>query len=149
MPDDVRFPLVAAGGPDGLAVTAPLLQRLPELLHRDGTAVVVGLLPGAGDGPDLARLAAIADTAELEILVIATAEHSIEPDTDYLGVLVETAQLYEPDERAGLEERISRSFAELGATAMYRSYLVVRRTRGPGHVRLTGHWLRGGQGWHL
>jgi methylase of polypeptide subunit release factors len=66
---EVRYPLWAAGGPDGLAVVRRVLMGLPEFMAADGQCQVVGAVLGNSEGPDLSSFEELASDAHLGITI--------------------------------------------------------------------------------
>jgi len=139
VPSGLAFPHVGGGGPDGLAVTLPLLASLPDLLEPGGRAAIVGTLLGDDEGPFLAPLERVAAERALDLLLVLPGRGALTPGAGTFEALVGTAERCgAPDARAAYEALLSAE----GATQLYAFLLSARLARGGGRVRTTGHYLR-------
>jgi release factor glutamine methyltransferase len=148
LPESLRFALVGHGGPDGLAVTRPVLERLPGLLHEDGAAVFVGLLMGNRSGPFLEMFDEIARRALLEIGVLATCmvPASSGPFFDQLAA---TASNFSGRPEAPIRDEMTEHFASMGSECLFSAYVIARHARGSPGVRSTALWKRARSGWFV
>lgn len=148
LPESVRFALVGHGGPDGLAVTRPVLERLPALLHEDGAAVLVGLLMGNESGPFLEPFDEIAQRVLLDIQVVATCAV---PSTSglFFDQLVATASNFGGREEAAIREEVTDHYAAMGSKCLFSAYIIARHARGAPRVQSTALWKRARVGWFV
>lgn len=148
LPDSLRFALVGHGGPDGLAVTRPLLERLPSLLHEDGSAVLVGLLMGDESGPFLDLFDEIARRVRLDVDVVATCRVPASSG-GFFGQLVATAASFSGREEAAIGEELTDHFAGMGSTCLFSAYVIARHARRAPRVETTALWKRAQSGWFV
>jgi methylase of polypeptide subunit release factors len=148
LPESLRFALVGHGGPDGLSVTRPLLERLPTLLHEDGVAVFVGLLMGNESGPFLGLFNEIAERVLLDIEVVATCRVPASSGP-FFDQLVATASNFSGQQEAAIREEVTDHFATMGSKCLFSAYLIARHTRGTPRVQDTALWKRAHSGWFV
>ena len=148
LPESLSFALVGHGGPDGLAVTRPVLERLPTLLHPDGTAVFVGLLMGDESGPFLQVFHEIAQRALLDIQIVASC---VVPASSgpFFDQLVATAVKFSGQEEAPIRGEVTDHFATVGSEYLFSAYIIARHTRGTPTVQGTALWKRARSGWFV
>lgn len=148
LPDSLRFALVGHGGPDGLSVMRPLLGRLPDLLHEDGAAFIVGLLTGDESGPFLAPFDEIAQQAGLDIEVVATcvvpADHGV-----FFDQLVATASAFSGRDEAEIRAELTDHYAAMRSKGLFSAYIIARHSAGPPKVQTTALWRRAQSGWFV
>lgn len=148
LPESVRFALVGHGGPDGLAVTRPLLERLPDLLHEEGAAVVVALLLGDESGPFLEPFGELAQQTGLDIEVLATCRVPASSG-GFFDLLVATAANFGGRDEAAIREELTDHYAAMGAGCLFSAYLIARHARGTPGVEHTALWKRAQAGWFV
>jgi release factor glutamine methyltransferase len=148
LPDSLGFALVGHGGPDGLSVTRPLLERLPAVLHEEGVAVVVGLLLGDESGPFLQLFEEIAQRVLLDIQVVATCRVPA-ASGHFFDQLAATAATYGGREEAAVRAEITDHYAGMGSKCLFSAYVVARRARGAPTVETTALWKRAQTGWFV
>jgi methylase of polypeptide subunit release factors len=148
LPETLDFALVGHGGPDGLSVTRPVLERLPTLLHEDGVAVVVGLLMGNESGPLLGLFDEIAQRALLDIQVVATCMVPASSGPFY-DQLVATASKFGGREEAAVRQEVADHFATMGSNCLFSGYIIARHAQGAPSVEHTALWKRAHSGWFV
>jgi hypothetical protein len=148
MPESLRFALVGHGGPDGLAVTRPVLERLPTVLHEDGEAVFVGLLVGAESGPFLEAYEEIAQRALLDVQVVATCMVPAASGL-FFEQLVATASAFGGQDAAAVREEMTEHFAAMESKFLFSAYTIARHARGAPKVESTALWKRAQSGWFV
>jgi hypothetical protein len=148
LPESLRFALVGHGGPDGLAVTRPVMERLPSLLHEDGTAVFVGLLLGDESGPSLEVFDEIAQRARLDVQVLATC---VVPASSgpFFDQLAATAATFGGREEASVRQDLTDHFAATGSDCLFSAYVVARHASGAPGVQSAALWKRARVGWFV
>jgi methylase of polypeptide subunit release factors len=148
LPESLPFALVGHGGPDGLSVTRPVLERLPTLLHEDGTAVIVGLFMGNESGPFLGLFDEIARRVPLDIQVVATC---MVPASSghFFDQLVATASNFSGLEEAAIRQEVTDHFATMGSKCLFSGYIIARHALGDPRVESTALWKRAQSGWFV
>lgn len=148
LPESLSFALVGHGGPDGLSVTRPVLERLPTLLHEDGAAVFVGLLMGNESGPFLEVFDEIAHRVLLDVQVFATCRVSASSGP-FFDQLVATASKFSGRDEAAIREEVTGHFATVGSKCLFSAYIIVHHIRGAPRVQSTALWKRARMGWFV
>jgi release factor glutamine methyltransferase len=148
LPESLRFALVGHGGPDGLSVTRPVLERLPSLLHEDGAAVFVGLLMGDESGPFLQLFDEIAQQGGLDIEVVATCRVPASSG-QFFDQLVATAASFSGRPEPEISEEVTDHFATSGSKCLFSAYIIARHSRGAPSVQTTELWKRAQSGWFV
>ena len=70
VPDNCPFPLVGAGGTDGLAFAKVILAHLDRLLSPTGRCHIIGTLQGSELEPELQQIDALAVAHRLRVLLV-------------------------------------------------------------------------------
>jgi release factor glutamine methyltransferase len=148
LPESLGFSLVGHGGPDGLSVTRPVLERLPILLHEDGAAVFVGLLMGTESGPFLELFDEIAQRVLLDIRVVATCRVSASSG-QFFDQLVATAASFSGREQAAIKEEVTDHFAAMGSKCLFSGYIIARHPQAAPRVESAALWKRAQSGWFV
>jgi methylase of polypeptide subunit release factors len=148
LPDSLGFPLVGHGGPDGLSVTRPVLERLPSLLHEDGAAVIVGLLLGEESGPFLEPIAEIAQRVLLDVQVVSTCRVSASSGP-FFDHFVATASVFSGQEERAIREELTAHYAAMGSDCLFTGYIIARRAQREPRVETTALWKRAQVGWFV
>jgi methylase of polypeptide subunit release factors len=120
VPPEIRFPLYAGGGPDGLSIVRRLLEGLPDFLAPAGECHIIGSALGSLRGPNLSSLEDLAVAANLRIEVSCYSYEELDEPTLALfaATALHTAGSGDP------KQEYRDHFRRLGATHLY--YFVLR-----------------------
>lgn len=132
-PDDIRYPLIGNGGPDGMRITWRILDGLPEVLRPKGSAQLIGCSLSDGVVPiSLRRLESWSEHAKMDVIVTITAHRPLAPGSAYLDFLVNSAAACSD---IGLpKDDVAPSYMRFleasGATHLCAFFLFVKRGEG-------------------
>jgi hypothetical protein len=141
------YPFVGHGGADGLAVTRRILEHLPRVLTRDGTAQLIGSCLGDEAGPTpRAELSAFAEKHRLRIVSTVPARLPLQRgDTMFEGLTWTCAAAGNLDQDM-VRDRFEAHLKQLKADFLYTYFLTISHARA-GELILTEHFRRPGGFW--
>lgn len=91
IPEDLPYPFVGHGGPDGLSITRRIVEGLPDRLTARGNARLIGTTLSDGYLPlCLDEFEATAARCKLDIRMYVTAHHDLHEGANYFEGLAET-----------------------------------------------------------
>lgn len=91
IPDDLPYPFVGHGGPDGLSITRRIIEGLPDRLTARGNARLIGTTLSDGYLPlCIAELETVAARLKLDIRMYVTAHHDLKDGATYFEGLAAT-----------------------------------------------------------
>lgn len=135
-PDEIPYPLIGNGGPDGMRVTWRILDGLQNALLPKGRGQLIGCCFSDGILPlCLPRLETWAAREGVDALVTITAHQPVLPGTTYFEFLVDSAA-----KSTGLGQReVGSAYAQLlkasGATHLCAYFLLINRGEGKVHIQ--------------
>lgn len=139
VPDDLPYPFVGHGGPDGMDVTWRILDGLPERLAAGGAAQIIGT--GLSDGivPFCAEpLAEWARRTAMDVDLTVPVHRELRPGTGWFGGIVSTIAVAAGLPAEGVAQRFAAALDEQHATHLCGWYLRVAHGRGELRVRDLG-----------
>lgn len=135
MPEDMPYPFVGHGGPDGLDVTMQILEGLPDHLAPHGIARLLGTSFSDGYLPlSLDVLAAMASKLQLDINFYITSHHALHDGAVYFEGLAATSAGTGDIDLATARAHYRNFLDARGATHLVAYF--IHATRGEGKFHL-------------
>ncbi|MGA3327745.1 MAG: methyltransferase [Terriglobia bacterium] len=124
---EVRYPMYADGGADGLIFVRRLMAGLPEALVPDGRCEAFAGVLGNREGPNLAAFKTMAADSSLAIVIDCLTCEELEGKVmeQFVGLALEDGG------GEDVEQAFRRHFASLGATHIYCSLVHAMRQPSP------------------
>jgi hypothetical protein len=126
VPEGLSFPVVAAGGEDGLAVTTVLVAALPDVLTHAGRAQVLGGVLGDASGPRTDTLDASARANGIDMTLLVTGFEYIGPGSYLFEAMVAMA-VSAGNERAAARRALRLHLRRGGSDRSWTYLLSARR----------------------
>ncbi|HEV2373499.1 MAG TPA: methyltransferase [Streptosporangiaceae bacterium] len=131
IPNEVAYPFVGDGGPDGLRAVRRILAGLPDHLSADGQAQVIGMALSDGMLPAiLDELSAFAKLATMDVTLTVTAHLPATADAAWVTGVAGTVAGHAGTPYEDAIEAVARGYEALGATHVCMYALRVRRGGG-------------------
>lgn len=131
VPDDVPYPFVGHGGPDGLRITRRILAGLPRVLKPKGIGRLLGTTLSDGYLPlCIDELDAWGKENSMEVTMYVTSHHRLGAGDPYLEGLSQTSAATGEIQVEVARQRYLKCFHALGGTHMCAYFLHVARGRG-------------------
>lgn len=131
VPDDVPYPFVGHGGPDGLRITRRILAGLPRVLSDRGIARMLGTTLSDGYLPlCLDEMEIWAKLHSMNVIMSVTSHHGLREGNSYLEGLSQTSAGMGTISVEDARERYLTCFQSFGGTHMCAYFFHVTRGEG-------------------
>src|SRR5262249_33182113 len=148
-PNDVFYPFVGHGGPDGLQITRKILQTLPDYLTPGGRAQIIGTCLSDGARPLITNeLETIAREFGLDMMLTVTAQLGLKPGSPMFESFLLSA-VRDGDHDTSLRENLIAFLGRENATHFAAFYLLATIGRGRMSLLDLAKRSTGGALWYL
>jgi len=149
VPENVPYPVVGDGGPDGLRIVKRLIADLPGLLNANGRCQIIGSILGDESGPFTGDLESLARSGDLDIMMVLPSRQPLYPFSPMVESLAITSQAYGNTDINAMREAYLDCFSKQGASYLYSYLMDVAKPGIDRAVELTRHYHRNALFWSV